>query len=87
MITQAGVAVFLFGNKNSAGKIVSADGMEEEFHIAVQKKLFLVPVACTGSMGAIQGAEGRNRHSLSSSIGRTTLSMNAISLAEMPYFA
>ena len=52
MITRAGVAVFLFGNKSSAGKIVSADGMEEEFQIAVQKKLFIVPVACTGSMAA-----------------------------------
>jgi hypothetical protein len=52
MITQAGIAVFLFGNKNSTGKIVSADGMEEEFEIAVRKKLFIVPVACTGSMAA-----------------------------------
>lgn len=50
MLAQAGVAVFLFGNKrNAAGSIVAADGMEEEFEIAVAKKLIVVPVGCTGS--------------------------------------
>jgi hypothetical protein len=53
MLTQAGVALFLFGNKrNSAGGISPADGMDEEFRIAVQKKLFVVPVGCTGGMAA-----------------------------------
>jgi Sir2- and TIR-associating SLOG family len=53
MLTQAGVALFVFGNKrNSAGGISPADGMEEEFRIAVQKKLFVVPVGCTGGMAA-----------------------------------
>jgi hypothetical protein len=53
MLAQAGVAVFLFGNKrNTAGDIVSADGMEEEFDIAVAKKLIVIPVGCTGSAAA-----------------------------------
>jgi hypothetical protein len=53
MLAQAGVAVFLFGNKrNAAGSIVAADGMEEEFEIASDKKLIVIPVACTGSVAA-----------------------------------
>ena len=53
MITHAGVALFLFGNKrNPAGAIIPADGMEEEFRIAVAKGLFVVPVGCTGSTAA-----------------------------------
>ena len=35
----------------------------------------------------IVGEAGKNRHSSVGSIGRTTFSMNAISLAERPYFA
>jgi hypothetical protein len=50
MLQHAGVALFLFGNKaNPAGGVAPADGMEEEFRIAVAKGLFVVPVGCTGS--------------------------------------
>jgi hypothetical protein len=53
MLTQAGIALFVFGNKkNAAGHISPADGMEEEFRLAVEKRLFVVPVGCTGSMAA-----------------------------------
>jgi len=53
MLSQAGVALFLFGNKtNPAGGICPADGMEEEFKLAVAKQLFVIPVGCTGSMAA-----------------------------------
>jgi len=53
MLTQAGIALFLFGNKkNPAGAISPADGMEEEFRLAVAKRLFVVPVGCTGTMAA-----------------------------------
>jgi hypothetical protein len=51
MLRHAGVALFLFGNKaNPAGGVVSADGMEEEFRLAVASRLFVVPVGCTGNM-------------------------------------
>lgn len=51
MLSNAGIAVFLFGNKrDSSGKLVLADGMKEEFKIAVKKGLFVVPIGCTGSM-------------------------------------
>jgi hypothetical protein len=51
MLTQAGVAIFLFGTKVApSGTISFADGMEEEFRSAVAKRLFVVPVGCTGSV-------------------------------------
>jgi hypothetical protein len=53
MLAHAGVALFLFGNKiGPTGSISPADGMEEEFRIAVANRLFVVPVGCTGSMAA-----------------------------------
>lgn len=53
MLTQAGMALFVFGNKkNHVGHVSPADGMEEEFRLAVAKRLFVVPVGCTGSMAA-----------------------------------
>jgi hypothetical protein len=53
MLAQAGIALFVFGNKRAAtGDISSADGMNEEFNLSVRKGLFVVPVGCTGSMAA-----------------------------------
>ena len=48
MLSLAGIALFLFGNKYVDGKIKSADGMYEEFDIAVKKGLPVVPVGATG---------------------------------------
>ena len=54
MLSYAGVALFLFGNKRDAsGAVVGADGMEEEFKLAVAKGLFVVPVGSTGSTAAV----------------------------------
>jgi hypothetical protein len=54
ILSHAGVAVFLFGNKvDSAGIVSVADGLEEEFDIAVRMGLTVVPVGCTGSMAAV----------------------------------
>ena len=53
MLTHAGVAVFLFGNKkDSTGAMVPADGLEEEFALAVAGKVAVLPVGCTGSKAA-----------------------------------
>jgi len=53
MLAQAGIAVFLFGNKkDSAGNVISADGVEEEFDLALRKHLEIVPIGCTGSKAA-----------------------------------
>ena len=53
MLAQAGVAVFLFGNKRDAsGSVVPANGVVEEFEIAATKRLAVIPVGCTGSVAA-----------------------------------
>ena len=44
----AGAAVFLFGNKLQDGGVVLADGVTQEFEIAKQKGLALIPVGATG---------------------------------------
>lgn len=48
MIAHAGVAVFVFGNKLEAGKVISANGVRREFEIAKDKGLLLIPIGATG---------------------------------------
>ena len=51
MISYAGIALFMFGNKiDSEGKVVSANGMRSEFNIAHEKGLKLIPIGATGFM-------------------------------------
>lgn len=48
-IPLAGIAVFIFGNKrNVEGNLISADGMIEEFELAVSKGLKVIPIGATG---------------------------------------
>jgi hypothetical protein len=48
MIEYAGIAIFLFGNKLEGEKIIFSNGMREEFEIAKNNNLLLVPVGATG---------------------------------------
>lgn len=48
MLSYAGIAVFIFGNKLVEGKIELADGMRKEFEIAVQNRILVLPVGATG---------------------------------------
>lgn len=48
MLSEAGIAIFFFGNKNIDGKIAPSDGLIEEFKIAVELGLKVIPVGCTG---------------------------------------
>ena len=50
MIDRAGIALFLFGNKLSEGNVVPSNGMREEYTIAKDRGLFLMPVGATGCM-------------------------------------
>jgi hypothetical protein len=50
LVTQAGIAIFIMGNKAEAGGIVNADGVRSEFEIAKQKGLYLVPIGSSGFM-------------------------------------
>ncbi len=50
MISQAGIAIFLFGNKKEGDNIVLSDGMREEFLIAKENKLIIIPILATDYM-------------------------------------
>lgn len=50
MLSFSGVALFVFGNKLKDDIVVLSNGMREEFEIAKEKCLFLLPVGATGYM-------------------------------------
>lgn len=50
MISKAGIAIFVFGNKISGGQIILSNGMEEEFNICLQNNVIPIPIGVTGSM-------------------------------------
>lgn len=57
LIGQAGIALFLFGNKEVDGQTVEANGMRSEWEIARELDVILVPAGATGSMAATLAAE------------------------------
>lgn len=49
MIGEAGVAIFVFGNKkDDAGKVITANGVITEFEIARKQGKFVIPIGSTG---------------------------------------
>ena len=53
ILREAGIAIFLFGNKLDAdGNMIKADGVEEEFRIAAQMGIPVIPVGATGHVAA-----------------------------------
>lgn len=53
MISGAGVAIFIFGNKkDEKDKLVRAEGMIKEFDIAIKNKLVVLPIGATGYISA-----------------------------------
>lgn len=50
MITYAGIAIFIFGNKLEGEEVVLAGGVRREFEIAKEKGLKLIPIGATGFM-------------------------------------
>jgi hypothetical protein len=58
MISKAGFAIFLAGNKqDSAGATVLADGVRREFQIAVEHRAYPIPVGATGHMAKVLSDE------------------------------
>jgi hypothetical protein len=53
MISFAGIAIFVFGNKMKDGKLVLADGVDKEFRIAISNNLIPIPIGATGSISKI----------------------------------
>ncbi len=52
MISRAGIAIFIFGNKCLNNEIVIADGMIKEFEIAKAMGKVIIPVGSTGGASA-----------------------------------
>lgn len=50
MIANAGISIFLFGNKMQDGEVINSNGMQEEFDISKENGNILIPVASTGYM-------------------------------------
>ncbi len=51
MLSQAGIAVFVFGNKlDPGGNVIPSNGMRQEFELAVQSGLTPIPIGTTGFM-------------------------------------
>ena len=50
MISQCGIAIYMFGNKQKDGKNIDAEGIEEEFNIATRNGLINIPLSFTGYM-------------------------------------
>lgn len=48
MLSQAGIAIFLFGNKSKDGKVINADGLMKEFEIACINNVKVIPIGVTG---------------------------------------
>jgi hypothetical protein len=53
MITNAGIAVFVFGNNLSDGKLVNSSGMEEEFDICLKRNVIPIPIGSTGFISKV----------------------------------
>jgi hypothetical protein len=48
MLKEAGIAVFVYGNKKVDDSIKESNGMEDEFNIAVEKGIIPIPIGATG---------------------------------------
>ena len=49
MLSKAGIAIFIFGNKRSKdGIIIDSNGMIEEFEICMQSNVIPIPIGLTG---------------------------------------
>lgn len=60
IISESGIAIFLFGNKMVDGKIVNADGVRKEFEIAKSMGLNVIPVGATGFQARVLWEEVMN---------------------------
>jgi hypothetical protein len=52
LISQAGIAVFIMGNKTVGNGIVNADWMRSEFELSKNRGLYLIPISASGSTSA-----------------------------------
>ena len=48
IISKSGIALFFMGNKKQGGDLIDANGVIEEFEIAHEQGIFLIPIGCSG---------------------------------------
>ena len=48
MLSDAGIALFFFGNKIVDGNVVESDGLIQEFELAISQNIKVIPIGCTG---------------------------------------
>lgn len=53
IISKSGIALFLFGNKEDASGNINSDGLVEEFEIALEQGLPVLPIGATGSAAKV----------------------------------
>jgi hypothetical protein len=53
MIGDAGIAVFVFGNKRDGANIVDSNGMREEFDLCLKARVCPLPIGLTGHMAEV----------------------------------
>ena len=53
MISKAGIAIFVFGNKLKGEEVVNSDGMLEEFEICIKHNVIPIPIGATGYVSKI----------------------------------
>lgn len=63
MISFAGIAIFIFGNKidKASNKIVSADGLRKEFQISISQGVLPIVIGVTGSVAYELWEEVKNK--------------------------
>lgn len=52
MLSEVGIAIFIFGNKNDYNSTKVSDGMIEEFEICVSNGIKVIPIGSTGGAAA-----------------------------------
>lgn len=53
LVSQAGIALFIMGNKEVDGKIIPADGVRAEFQLACENGAFVIPIGASGHMSDV----------------------------------
>src|SRR5690606_33592196 len=89
MLANAGIAIFVFGNKLVNGEIINSNGMEEEFDICLKHSVIPIPIGSTGFISKVLWEKTTNSlnsyypdnadlHKAIKELGREDISKDAI---------
>ena len=85
MISKAGIAIFVFGNKLANDEVIDSNGMLEEFDICLKHHVIPIPIGATGSVSKklwdkvisdldLYYADNENLHNAITALGKVDLS-------------